>query len=133
MNDDTVVCGFCESRLDEDEELVPLRVGPAPKPKPMSLREAGKQRRGEPNRVAQARLLIDALQDDPIVDLSMHRAVETIGSMGDPTETNTIASSFESNVDHDKVAVELHIQPEFPDIRPSAHVCEVCAEMFRDI
>lgn len=129
MNNETK-CDFCETRLDEDEELTPMRIGDAPQPKPMRIEEIVEKDRNEARRSVQLRALIDVLEDHPQIDIEFHDFVETI----EHTDVRSGATrTFESRYDHDKVGVGLRIRPDAREVTPDAMLCPVCVESFRNL
>lgn len=143
-------CDFCDRVLEEDEELTPIWIGGSPEPQGEVVRKTADKvaqkvgaqaRNGNTvvlNRdIGQFKALLDAVQSADMLTVSYKQAVmEEVRGVGseDPqalVEGGSLTDEPPSydeafNENHDKVGVELSIEPELEEKEPDLEVCEHC-------
>jgi len=146
------VCDFCKIAVDPDESLEPIYIGEMPQPKPHYLSEVAPRdgRRGtrvggsefhllgRPIGIYQA--MYQALENCNDIEVNESNRVEEVKAVGGETHYADLEhgsvpepTQFETNVHSDKVGVSLKIRPKDVTYEPDAEVCDVCAEMFKNL
>jgi hypothetical protein len=134
-------CDFCKIPVEPDESLTPIYVGELPQPKPHYLSQTAQRGGMRGNRYkGKYDALRKALYDCPDVTLNESNVVHEVEAVGGASHfmTEDELTSHDAPTDFtttrtEKVGVELKIRPKDVTYEPDAEVCDVCAEMFKNL